>query len=412
MDILEFLNSSYTAYHTTENVVAILQQNGFCKLPLSEWKLQKGGKYYTTQNGSSVVAFRVGENKVFNVCESHTDSPCFKLKGGSVLTSCGINRLNTEKYGGGLIYSFFDRPLKIAGRLLVEKDGALLHRKVASSYNVVIPSLAIHHNPTANDGIAFNLQNDTLPLFSQSEKDLFATLTEEKVVDSDLFVVPATQAFFAGAENEFLCSARLDNLTSVFASVCALAQCEPQNIAVVACLDNEEIGSGTRHGSPDFLKDVLAKIQRSLGFSEAEKENSLQQGMVLSVDNGHAIHPAHPEKSDPEKNVKLNGGVVVKHHPNYATDGLTSAIFKLVLQKENVPVQDYYNRSDVRCGSTLGLATSKNLQTKTCDIGLAQLAMHSACETVGAKDVAAMQQALRLFLSANIVDDGEKIEIL
>ena len=412
MDILEFLNSSYTAYHTTENVVAILQQNGFCKLPLSEWKLQQGGKYYTTQNGSSVVAFRVGKNKVFNVCETHTDSPCFKIKGGSVLTSCGINRVNTEKYGGGLIYSFFDRPLKIAGRLLVEKDGALLHRNVASSYNVVIPSLAIHHNPTANDGIAFNLQNDTLPLFSQNQKDLFATLTDEKVVDSDLFVVPATQAFFAGAENEFLCSARLDNLTSVYSSVCALTQCVPQNIAVVACLDNEEIGSGTRHGSPNFLKEVLAKIQRSLGFSEAEKENSLQQGMVLSVDNGHAIHPAHPEKSDPEKSVKLNGGVVVKHHPNYATDGLSSAIFKLVLQKENLPVQDYYNRSDVRCGSTLGLVTSKNLQIKTCDIGLAQLAMHSACETVGAKDVVTMQQALRLFLSANVVDDGEKIEVL
>ncbi len=411
MEILEFLDKSYTAYHTVENVCAILQQHGFSKLPSGEWKLKKGGKYFTTQNGSSVVAFTVGENKVFNICESHTDSPCFKLKGGSVLSACGLNRLNTEKYGGGLLYSFFDRPLKIAGRLLVEENGALTYKNVVSSYNVVIPSLAIHHNPTANDGIAFNLQNDTLPLFSQSQGELFSTLSDQKVVDCDLFAVPATQAFFAGANNEFLCSARLDNLTSVYASVCALAESNSQNIAVVACLDNEEIGSCTRQGSPEFLKEALAKIQHSLEFTEQEKAISMQQSMVLSVDNGHAVHPAHPEKSDPDKFVKLNGGVVIKHHPNYATDGLTSAILKMILEKGNLPVQDYYNRSDVRCGSTLGLVTAKNLQMKTCDIGLAQLAMHSACETIGASDIKVLQQALQLFLSASIVDDGETIQI-
>lgn len=403
MDIREFLNTSYTAFHTVENVEKILTENGFSPLEMGEkWNLKVGDKHFVTQNGSSVVAFVVGKNNVFNICESHTDSPSFKLKGGSILSANGVNRLNTEKYGGGLLYTFFDRPLKIAGRLLCQTEKGLCYQNVVSNYNVVIPSLAIHHNPTANEGFAINLQNDTLPLFSQNQQDLYKTLTEKTVVDADLFAVPTTPAFFAGAENEFLCSPRLDNLTSVFSSVCALTQCNAKNIAVVACLDNEEVGSGTRQGSPDFLNQVLSQIESGLNFSVEQCISARKQGMVLSVDNGHAVHPAHPEKSDPKMFVKLNGGVVVKHHPNYATDGLSSAIFKRLLAKENLPTQDYYNRSDVRCGSTLGLATSRTLQMKTCDIGLAQLAMHSACETVGAKDVEQMQKALKLFLSSNI----------
>ncbi len=403
MNICEFLNTSYTAFHTVENVKKILGENGFSALKLGEkWNLKTGDKHFVTQNGSSIVAFVVGKNSVFNICESHTDSPSFKLKGGSLITANGLSRINTEKYGGGLLYTFFDRPLKIAGRLLCQTENGLCYQNVVSDYNVVIPSLAIHHNPTANDGFAINLQNDTLPLFSQNQQDLYKTLTEKTVVDADLFAVPATSAFFAGAENEFLCSPRLDNLTSVFSSVCALSQCNAQNVAVVACLDNEEVGSGTRQGSPDFLNQVLFQIESGLNLSAEQCVFARQQGMVLSVDNGHAVHPAHPEKSDPKMFVKLNGGVVVKHHPNYATDGLSSAIFKRLLSKNNLPTQDYYNRSDVRCGSTLGLATSRTLQMKTCDIGLAQLAMHSACETVGAKDLEQMQKALQLFLSSNI----------
>lgn len=411
MKITDFLNSSYTAYHAVENTCKMLEEAGFSALNLGEkWHLKKGDKHYVTQNGSSVVAFVIGENKIFNVCESHTDSPCFKIKGTSVVGGT-VNRLNTEKYGGGLIYSFLDRPLKIAGRLLVETETGVCEKNVVSSYEVVIPSLAIHHNPKANEGIAFNLQNDTLPLFSQSEADVYATLTDQKVLDADLFVVPSQQAFAAGAKNEFLCSPRIDNLTSVFASVNALIESTPADIAVCACLDNEEIGSGTRQGNPAFLQTVLCAIENALGFSAEEKVFARQNGMVLSVDNGHAIHPAHPEKSDPKQGVVLNGGVVIKHNPNYATDGLTSALFKKLLSFEQIPWQDYYNRSDVRCGSTLGLATSAVLQIKTCDIGLAQLAMHSACETVGAKDIESMQQALTTFLSAKFRAEQNNFDV-
>ena len=232
-------------------------------------------------------------------------------------------------------------------------------------------------------------------------KSLYERLTQEKVLDSDLYAVPAEKPFYAGAEKEYLCGARIDNLTSVYACMQAIADCVPQNVAVAAFLDNEEVGSSTRQGSPLFLQRVLNRIEQALGMTDEQREEARQKGMVLSVDNGHATHPAHPEKSDATFPVTLNGGAVIKHHPNYATDGLTSALLKNVLQGK-VPVQDYYNRSDVRCGSTLGLVTSRTLQMKTCDVGAAQLAMHSACETMGAKDVGYVTQALTEFLNASL----------
>lgn len=403
MDIKEFLDSSYTAYHTTSNAVAILQEAGFSRLALGDkWQLKRGGKYYVTRNGSSLVAFVVGKNNVFNICESHTDSPSFKVKGNKLVESDGVKRLNTEKYGGSLMYSYLDRQLKVAGRVLMESETGVEQRLVVSNYNVVIPSLAIHHNPTANDSLALNAQIDTLPIFTQSEADLYASLTDGKVLDADLFVVPATQSFNSGANGEFISSARLDNLTSVFTSLKALTCAKPRNIAVVACLDNEEVGSGTRQGAPSFINQTLDAISDALGLTNSENLFARENGMVLSVDNGHAVHPAHPEKSDASNRCYLNGGVVIKHHVNYATDGLTSAVLKKLLDSVGVQYQDYYNRSDVRCGTTLGLSTARELGMKVCDIGLAQLAMHSACETCGTADLAAMEKCLTAFLSAEI----------
>ena len=406
MTVQEFLNSSYTAYHATANAVEILRANGFEELVADgksrKWKIERGGKYFVTRNGSSVIAFAVGKNNVFNVCESHTDSPSFKVKGGKLIESEGVKRLNTEKYGGGLLYSYLDRPLKIAGRVLVETKKGVAQKLVASSYNVVIPSLAIHHNPTANDSLSLNPQIDTLPLLAQCECDLFATLTDGKVLDADLYVVPCQSAFTSGVNGEFLSSPRIDNLTSVYTSVNAIVNAKPQGIAVVACLDNEEVGSATRQGSPNFLNQVLDAIGEGLGMTYAENLAARENGMALSVDNGHAVHPAHPEKSDVTNKVHLNGGVVIKHHTNYATDGLTSAALKRLLDMAGVKYQDYYNRSDVRCGTTLGLATANRTGIKVCDIGLAELAMHSACETCGTYDVETMGKCLVAFLSAEI----------
>lgn len=405
MTINQFLDTSYTAFHTVANAEAMLAEHGFTKLTLGkDFAIKRGGRYYVTRNDSGIIAFVAGQNNVFNIVESHTDSPSFKVKGNSVTEGNGVVRVNTEKYGGGLLYTYFDRPMKIAGRLLCQTENGLQTKLAVSDYNVVIPSLCIHHNRNANDGFAVNAQVDTLPLLGLTGSDIYATLTDEKVIDGDLFVVPVTPAFAAGTHNELLCSPRIDNLTSVYSGLSALIAAEPHDIAVCACLDNEEIGSGTRQGSPNWLEQVLCAICDALGLTETQAFAARENGFVLSADNGHAVHPAHPEKSDPYTKAYMGKGVMIKHHVNYSTDGLSSALFKHIASLADVPVQDYYNNSAVSCGSTLGLVTSRTLGMKTCDIGLAQLAMHSACETVALCDVEHMKAALLTFF--NVTLDG------
>lgn len=405
MTIKQFLDTSYTAFHTVANAEAMLAEHGFTKLTLGkDFAIKRGGRYYVTRNDSGIIAFVAGQNNVFNIVESHTDSPSFKVKGNSVTEGNGVVRVNTEKYGGGLLYTYFDRPMKIAGRLLCRTENGLQTKLAVSDYNVVIPSLCIHHNRNANDGFAVNAQVDTLPLLGLTGSDIYSTLTDEKVIDGDLFVVPVTPAFAAGTHNELLCSPRIDNLTSVYSGLSALIAAEPHDIAVCACLDNEEIGSGTRQGSPNWLEQVLCAICDALGLTETQAFAARENGFVLSADNGHAVHPAHPEKSDPYTKAYMDKGVMIKHHVNYSTDGLSSALFKHIASLADVPVQDYYNNSAVSCGSTLGLVTSRTLGMKTCDIGLAQLAMHSACETVALCDVEHMKAALLTFF--NVTLDG------
>lgn len=400
MTIQQFLDTSYTAYHTTANAVKLLTDMGYEPLQLGEkWNLHIGGKYYVTRNGSSVIAFSVGKNKTFAICESHTDSPSLKIKGNELLLNKTANRLNVERYGGGLWHTFLDRQLVVAGRLLVQGENGVEQILTVSPYNVIIPSVAIHLNPSANENLTLNAQVDFAPLFGQNEQQLYASLTDKTVLDADLYVVPASGSFVAGVNGEFLCSPRLDNLTSVYSSLSALANLQSDNIAVVACLDNEEIGSGTVQGSPNFIEQVLQKIAVGLSMTEEQAFAARENGMVLSVDNGHAAHPAHLELADPEYRAYMNNGIVIKHHVNYSTDGLTAAILKNILNKASVAFQDLYNKSDVRCGSTLGLVTARTLGIKACDVGIAQLAMHSACETCGYGDVNTMTACISAFLT-------------
>lgn len=412
MDICTFLEKSYTAYHATLNCQFILEKSGFEQLNLDkEWTLSKGGKYYVTKNDSALIAFRVGENFAFNIAESHTDSPCLKVKGNSLVQTPEGARVNVEEYGGLILYSMLDAPLKIAGRVLEKHGDKLASKVVESKYNVQIPSVAIHHNPTVNNGMALSVQKDMLPLLGNVE-DLYSTLSKDEIVDSDLYVVPATAPYYSGVNEEYLCSPRIDNLTSVYASMQAIVACNPQNIALACCFDNEEVGSRTKQGANSaLLRNVLKKIARGLGKSKDDFISACEKGFILSIDNGHAMHPSFPEKSDIKERVYLNGGIVIKHHTNYSTDGFSSAVVKTMLDKAGVEYQDYYNHSDLRCGSTIGLMTSANLAMNACDIGLAQLAMHSAVETVGSTDIAKMQKCVNAFFDCSIVQNGQNVEI-
>ena len=403
MELKEFLDSGYTAYHVTANICEVLREHGFMQLTLGDsWQLERGGSYFVTRNGSSVVAFCVGQTDVFNIAVSHTDSPSFKIKGDRLIENDGLKRLDTEKYGGGLMYSYFDRKMKVAGRVLLETADGVEQQLVVSDYNITIPSLAIHLNREANEKPFLNVQTDLLPLLAQGEANLYRSLTNKRVLDADLYAVPASEAFECGLHNEFLCSARLDNLTSVYNSLYALVDADPQDIAIVACLDNEETGSGSRQGAPSFLHQVIDGIASALNMSQTALFYATENGMVLSVDNGHAAHPAHPEKHDPVYHCRLNGGVIIKHHVNYATDGLSAAIVKRLSDQHGLPYQDLYNNSELSGGSTLGLVTARELGMKVCDIGIAQLAMHSASETCGIEDIDTMRRLLTAFLSCTL----------
>ncbi len=404
--ITEFLETSYTAFHAVLNVKKILDNNGFIRLyEHKKADIKKGGKYYITKNSSAIIAFKVGtlENYSFNIAGSHTDSPSLKIKGSSLIDSPEGKRINIEKYGGSIYYSFLDIPLRIAGRVEIKNKDEIKTEIITSKFNVNIPSLCIHHNPTVNDNLCLNIQNDMLPLL-RSDKPLYKLLSDKEIIDGDLFCVPDVKPYFSGANQDLLVSPRIDNLTSVYSSLMALINSNPKGVAVMAAFDNEEIGSSTKQGADSvFLIDVLKYINSSLGFSDDEFRKAISNGFNLSIDNGHAVHPAHPEKSDIDNKVYLNNGVVIKHHVNYSTDSLSSAIIKTILEKHNIKYQEYYNRSDVRCGSTIGLTTSKNLAMNTADIGLAQLAMHSGIETVGKDDIKRMEDLITHFFNTVII---------
>ncbi len=412
MKINEFLNTSYTSYHAVKNSEQLLLEGGFKKLDFSApWSLEYGKGYYFIINDSSIFAFKAGKELTFHIAEAHTDSPSLKIKGDKLISSSEGYLANIERYGGGILYSFLDIPLKIAGRLFEKNNEGIVKRIVTSDYNINIPSIAIHHNPDVNNGISLSLQKDMLPLLGETD-NLINTLTDKDVLDFDLYAVPAVESFLSGVNGEFLCSPRIDNLTSVYAGLRAIIESKPKGIALVCCFDNEEVGSSTRQGAnSQLLESILSKLARSFAFSQEDYDLALANSFVMSIDNAHAVHQAHPEKNDPMNKVYLNKGIVIKHHQNYATDGLSSSILKSILRKANVEYQDYYNNSDVRCGSTIGLMTSALTGIKTVDVGLAQLAMHSAIETVGVTDIEKMEKGILALLNSLITVKDDTITI-
>lgn len=415
----EFLKNSYTAYHAVDNAKKLLQENGFSQLFENEdWNIAEGGKYFLVRNGSSLIAFTVGSLDDFNykIAASHTDSPALKLKEHPEKRSGAYVSLNVETYGGGLWYSFFDRPLKLAGRV-VKREGAVLKEEtVESDFLVSIPSLAIHQNRGANEGFAINPQVDLLPLYALGgeERNAVEKIAGSGVVAYDLYAVNADLPYSFGVNDEFFASPRIDNLSSVYASLIALcSHAESDGVCVAAIFDNEETGSLSLQGADgDLMENTLRRIAYALRFDDNEYYKALANSFMLSVDNAHAAHPHHPEKADPTNEVKLGGGVVIKAHANkaYITDATSAAVVKTVFENAGVKYQTFFNRSDVRSGSTLGASATRHVSVHGADIGIAQLAMHSACECFAIADYEAMVNGLSAYFASSIeFNDGNVI---
>lgn len=420
-ELLSFINASPSPFHALKNVCDALLSEGYCQLfEQDKWDLKSGGKYFVTKNQSSVVAFNIpnGEKKSFVIAASHSDSPSFKVKpnaqkksGGDAVVLC------TECYGGGILNTWFDRPLSAAGRAVV-KDGEKLKPLL---FNIdrdlmIIPNVAIHFNREVNNGVKILPNVDTLPLYTLGENrfedEIKKALDCDEVLSYDAYLYLRQNGVQFGANDEFVGSPKLDDLMCVFASLKGfLSAAESESIPVLAVFDNEEVGSSTKQGAASsFMRDTLSRVCECLGL---DKSATFAQSFMVSADNAHAIHPNHPEYSDIDNAPKLNGGVVIKYNANqsYSTDAISGAVFESICKSAGVPTQVFLNRSDLKGGSTLGSIADTMVPIMTVDIGVAQLAMHSAFETAGADDLAFLVDAMSAFYSSTITKDGDDVVI-
>lgn len=381
-----------------------------------KWNLQNGGRYFVTRNDSSLIAFTIPQHRDFpgmRIIASHGDSPSFKVKENPEVTADGhYIRLNVERYGGILCAPWFDRPLSVAGRIIVKDKhtGAFCSRLINIDRDLLlIPSLAIHMDRDANNGHKLNVQKELLPLYgSMSEKDTFMKLIAESagveeadILGHDLFLYNRQKASIWGASEEFISCGRLDDLQCAFASVKGFLQAKREkHMAVLCVFDNEEVGSGTKQGAAStFLYDTLTRIHSCLGYTQEDYLIHLADSFMMSADNAHAVHPAHTDKSDPTNRPYLNGGIVIKFNANqkYCTDGISAAMFRDLCSTVNIPLQTFVNHSDMAGGSTLGNISNTQVALNTVDIGLPQLAMHSPYETAGVMDTEYLIRAAGAF---------------
>lgn len=407
--LFSFLNNSITPYHAVKNIEIELKAKGFEELSEgTTWIIEKGKSYYVIKDQTSIIAFKVGNPERFNIVATHTDSPCFKIKPNGIING-PFQVLNTEMYGGAVLASWFDRPLSVAGRVIIKDGNNYLSEIVSVDKNLlVIPNTCPHLNPEINNGFKYNLQTDLLPLFSGEEKydSIYQYIYKgANIVSSDLYVYNPAKATFIGANDEFILAPRIDNLECTAAALYSFLEADNSDaINVMACFNNEEIGSSTKQGAAsNFLMDSLKRVMFALEKTEEDYLKVLNHSVIVSADNAHSVHPNHPEMSDPTNKVYMNKGLVIKRNANerYTTDAISEAIIVNACEKAKVPYQYYTNRSNQRGGGTLGAISSSKVSITSVDIGLAQLAMHSSTETAGTKDYGYMEKALKAFYESN-----------
>ena len=418
---LELIENSQTAFHACSYFEVLLQGQGYIKLKENEiWDLKQGGKYYISRNSSSLVAFTVPyefKKLSYNIVATHTDSPTFKLKPNFELVKGRYGMLNTEVYGGPILNTWLDRPLGIAGRIIVKTNEGL-ETKLVCFYKpmAIIPNCSIHYYHELNKGVALNPQNELVPLLYDNKNakvDLlemvaneFKDIKKEDIVSHDLYLYVMDRGGLVGANEEFLTAPQIDNLECSYAAVKALLNSKSNSSVNVAVLfDNEEIGSRTRQGAASkLLSDTLERISECLGLTPTMHKIALNNSFIVSADNAQGFHPNYAHKFDPTNAVFLNDGIVIKTaaRGSYTTDAVSQAYFKTICERANAKYQVNTNRSDVPGGSTLGCISLSQVSIHSVDIGLPQVAMHSAMETAGAKDLEEMIKALTEFYSTHL----------
>ncbi|XP_058787149.1 probable aspartyl aminopeptidase [Vicia villosa] len=474
-DLINFLNASPTAFHAVDEAKKQLQAAGYEQISEKEvWELKAGHKYFFTRNHSTIVAFAVGKRYVagngFHIVGAHTDSPCLKLKPVSKVVKAGILEVGVQTYGGGLWHTWFDRDLTVAGRVILKKGNAdsvsYLHRLVRIEEPIMrVPTLAIHLDRGVNDGFKVNTQTHLLPILATSlkaevnkvssengsvesgkqndgknEKDktgssnakhhpillqLLASKLEcepDDICDFELQACDTQPSIIAGAAKEFVFSGRLDNLCMSFCSLKALIDAtssdssleEEPGVRMVALFDHEECGSNSAQGagSPVVL-DALSRITHSFSPNSKLLEKAVQKSFLVSADMAHALHPNYMDRHEENHQPKLHGGLVIKQNANqrYATNAVTSFIFREIASKHNLPVQDFVVRNDMACGSTIGPILASGIGIRTVDVGAPQLSMHSIREMCAVDDVKYSYEHFKAFfqefslLDANIVVD-------
>lgn len=417
--LLQYLNESPTAFHAVENAAAILTESGFRELKETEaWSLEIGGRYFVLKNSSAMIAFTVGKGDLakegFHIIGAHTDSPGLKIKPGAcTVTPDGYVKVNVEVYGGAILQTWFDRPLALAGRVVVKENGTLRERLVQIDKPVfMIPNLCIHFNRDKNEKSSCNKQTEILPLLSMKEEgmekeDYLPVLLQEEtgikkadLVDYDLFLYEYQKGIFTGKKQEFISASRIDDLSMVYAGLTALTEAETgAGCQVLAAFDNEEVGSTTAQGANSgLLLHVLNRICKNLGMTDEGYFQAVANSTSISADLAHAVHPNYSDKHDTESRPVLGGGPVIKYSAGqrYATTALSAAYFVEACERAGVPYQKFVNRNDIAGGSTIGPALSGLTTIPAVDMGAPILAMHSIRE-FGA--VADMEYTRRAFLA-------------
>ena len=421
--LIGFLDTNPSPFHVIAALGKMYENAGFKRLSEKErFEVKKGGNYYVTRNNSSIIAFKIPKKdfKGFNITAAHSDSPAFKIKANAEITAeKNFVKLNVEKYGGMLMAPWFDRPLGIAGRVMVKKGTKIEENLLHIDRDIImIPNLAIHMNREANDGYKYNAQTDTQPIFAELGSDVTLydiiakelDISKDAILDTDLFLTNRVKGTVWGANNEFIAVGRMDDLQCVFAGAESIIEAKNKNNIAVHCVfDNEEVGSGTKQGAAStFLKDVLTRVNKALGGDEESYLQAVARSFMVSADNAHSVHPNYIEKADPCNRPVVNKGVVIKYNANqkYTTDAVSGAVFRDICAEAEVPVQTFTNRSDVAGGSTLGNISNAQVSLNAVDIGMAQWAMHSPYESGGVKDTYYLEAAMKKFFETDI---SEKI---